>query len=364
MDSARCDNNGVRAQILTTPDPHSPLAHNHGNYGRDCAKDFDKWFMLNDPGQCPIERHLPFKYDSASNLWLYDSGAQGIPAPWKNNPNYKGFFVMDGLGWDDRLPCAGEKVKTGTSPDDCSPWKHFQPWDKDGTKSANYSMDHNFLFTTRFDHKFKYIASEMDQSAIKFSGDDDVWGFIRSYGDDPDPAYIEAQLFLDIGGVHAQLSDAAWLGPARNGDRGLNLKDGKSYEVVVFVAERQCCQSNVKLFAPITTCLCAPDDGTAPFGVDDDRFPPKCNPRLGGVDPHHDQCDGHTFDYVAETHMVKADAFANGISTGQENHKFCKTCQSECANTARGQQCAVCEECFMHPGGKLVCGIFSLDDLN
>lgn len=129
-------------------------------------------------------------------------------------------------------------------------------------------MDHNFLFTTRFDHKFKYIASEMDQSAIKFSGDDDVWGFIRSYGDDPDPAYIEAQLFLDIGGVHAQLSDAAWLGPARNGDRGLNLKDGKSYEVVVFVAERQCCQScaaaatHICSALPLASPLAPPQNAT------------------------------------------------------------------------------------------------------
>ena len=63
-DSARCDNIGVTSQAVASVNETSQkIAHNHGNFDRDCAKDFDKWFMLNDvslePRNVPTARHAP-----------------------------------------------------------------------------------------------------------------------------------------------------------------------------------------------------------------------------------------------------------------------------------------------------------------
>lgn len=102
-ETAACTSTGVTQGALSA-DPNPGTVKNP----RPCAKDFDTWYMMTDPGQCPLKRHLPFKYWNG-NLWQYDSSKQGVPAPEKSNPGYKGFFPLDNLGWNDTLPCRGSK---------------------------------------------------------------------------------------------------------------------------------------------------------------------------------------------------------------------------------------------------------------
>lgn len=252
------------------------------------------------------------------------------------NVPYKQFFPLDYLGWDDRLPCLGGKLPGQA----CTPWNY--------TDSPKYDLNHNFLFTTTFVRKFKYIAQYMNTHFIHFSGDDDVWGYVCS---DEDSNYAACKLVIDLGGVHPKETTGVWLGAAKDGLDGLNLIDGKVYTLKLFQAEQQCCASNFIMYAPMTECLCTPSDGGEAFGVEDDRFPRQCR-----LDPMSKDCDGHTFDYEEQGAMVVADsAFANGITTGIPAHAACKTCHSECAGTAPGQTCAVCPECKADANGNVKC---------
>lgn len=99
------------------------------------------------------------------------------------------------------------------------------------------------MFTTQFEVKFKYIESKMDQHFMRFFGDDDVWGYVSSFGDTVDPNYASAKLVMDIGGVHPAAEGKVFLGAAKGSVPGLNLKDGHRYALTLFHAERQCCQS-------------------------------------------------------------------------------------------------------------------------
>jgi len=340
--AADCDNSGVEAQALSTA-LDQPI-----NSTRSCAKDFQNWFNSQDPGVCPIKRYLPFKYDDEVHMWIYDSYSQGVPAPSANWKGYKGFFPLDGLGWDDRMPCQGVKPQseTNSTPETCTPWAKF-------VGAADYDILHNFLFTTRFEVRFKYIASKMGQHFLRFFGDDDVWGYIFSFGDErntADPNYSpNAKLVIDIGGVHPAAGEKVYLDDR---DGGLGLVDGKRYAITMFHAERQCCQSNFKMYAPYTECVCIPEDGGAPITPHDSNFPAACQ-----ADPH--SCDGGTFPYKEIGSQVKAlssTAWSNGIDVGRKiwSQEFCKTCKTECYGTPAGHTCTVCPECI-GTGGPAKC---------
>ncbi len=92
---------------------------------------------------------------------------------------------------------------------------------------------HNFGFTMEFHAQFQYKRGS--NQVFKFTGDDDVW------------VYIHDSLVIDLGGIHAPLTDSVNLDNLPAGF----LADGQVYPLDFFSAERHTSGSNIL----ITTSL-------------------------------------------------------------------------------------------------------------
>jgi fibro-slime domain-containing protein len=98
----------------------------------------------------------------------------------------------------------------------------------DGLGWGNENRNHNFHFTTELHTRFQYRGGE----TFRFTGDDDVWVFING------------QLAIDLGGVHAA-EDAQVSLDARAQDFGIEV--GKVYPFDLFQAERHTSESNFRV---------------------------------------------------------------------------------------------------------------------
>lgn len=104
----------------------------------------------------------------------------------------------------------------------------------DGELFGNEDNQHNFHFSMELHAKFNYKGTE----SFKFSGDDDVWVFING------------QLVIDLGGVHAAMTSEISL-PELVAQGKLNIKPGQSFDFDMFYMERHLSQSNLNISTDI-----------------------------------------------------------------------------------------------------------------
>jgi fibro-slime domain-containing protein len=98
----------------------------------------------------------------------------------------------------------------------------------DGTGWGNQGRAHNYHFTTEVHTEFAYKGGE----TFRFTGDDDLFVFINR------------RLAIDLGGVHAAVSDQVDL-DARAQELG--IETGKIYPLDLFHAERHTTESNFRV---------------------------------------------------------------------------------------------------------------------
>jgi fibro-slime domain-containing protein len=204
------------------------------------------------------------------------------------------FYPLDGLGWN-----AGPNPQT----------------DMDCNDSVT---PHNFSFTSELHYPFTYSASA-PVATFAFSGDDDVW------------AFINGQLVVDLGGVHAASGGSVTLDSTEA--TTLGLTDGGMYSIDLFQAERHTCGSTYTLtlsgFAHTSThCVTTCGDGivagaeVCDDGKNDGSYGgclPGCTglaPRCG--DSHVDAGNGEQCD--------------DGIENGATGDKCSATCQLLCGD--------------------------------
>ena len=161
---------------------------NNGGSGNGLASNesFSQWYRdiagVNKTKVIPLE----LRREAGTNKYVFDSATQ---EPWKSAG---GFFPINGqlLG-------------------------NYGDWGK------------NFHFTTEVRTQFVYQRGT--GQVFTFSGDDDVWVF------------VDGQLVIDLGGVHARRVQTIEL------DRLTWLEDGGTYALDLFHAERRTSQSNFRI---------------------------------------------------------------------------------------------------------------------
>lgn len=94
----------------------------------------------------------------------------------------------------------------------------------DGQLFGNQGNSHNYHFTLELHTTFTYLTGQ----TFNFTGDDDVW------------VYINNQLAMDLGGVHAAASGSVNLNT-------LGLTAGSTYDFDFYFAERHTTQSNLNI---------------------------------------------------------------------------------------------------------------------
>jgi fibro-slime domain-containing protein len=205
-----------------------------------CNDRIGEWFRVS--GQAgPDTPATQFVYNPANKQWSwtglvnYAPTGTARPNEWVG-PHYNANYAMADVVVYDSLPLKLIDTVRGMYQYNN---QAFFPLNNKGfgneTKKDCNGNVQNFSYTMEIHTFFTYSGGEV----FRFTGDDDVF------------AFINGQLAMDIGGVHAAVSDSIILD---NAAASLGLVKGKTYPFDFFYAERHTCAADIK----ITTDLFKP----------------------------------------------------------------------------------------------------------
>lgn len=201
-----------------------------------CNTMVGEWYRVS--GQTgPDTPSTQFVFDTVKKEWKwtglinYAPGGVTRPNEWVG-PNHDDNYAMTDLIMFDSLPFILIDSVIGMYEYNN---QQFFPLDGKGYGTQPAGSGHNFSFTMETHNFFTYSGGEV----FRFTGDDDVW------------AFINGQLAMDIGGVHAALSDSIIVD---NVAAQLNIEKDKTYAFDFFYAERHTTASTIR----ITTDLLKP----------------------------------------------------------------------------------------------------------
>jgi fibro-slime domain-containing protein len=205
------------------------------------------WY--HDKGCDPSVSANPYAFD----VWLDGSGnpmtlvlAQQSAGVYIYGFSDQAFFPLDGLGWN-------------------NPSQTLNPgWYNDPQTSLDTSTytdggapgQHNFSFTSELHYRFTYQAAAAAPT-FSFTGDDDVW------------AFVNGQLFMDLGGIHSHLTGTVTLDATTAST--FKLVDQGVYSIDLFQAERHVTQSTYAVTLgdfvhQISACVATCGDGLPASG--------------------------------------------------------------------------------------------------
>ncbi|MCK9522939.1 MAG: DUF4215 domain-containing protein [Proteobacteria bacterium] len=257
-----------------------------------CARNINTWFANDQASLVVVDKIIlyPDGYGNFVNRY----GPNGEKWSDNNGNLYDGnplFFPLDGYNTNDSGSRSQAKIPEQYGFDG---W----PWESD-VPGMSATM-HNFYFTSEVTFWFAY--DQNITSTLNFTGDDDVWVFVNG------------QLAVDLGGVHAPLNGSVTISATNN----FGMEHGHVYRINIFHAERKVEGSSFKLTLggfDTTRSICEPTcgDGIVSLGEEcDDGINEggygKCGPGCkldaycgdGIVQEEYEDCDDGNFDNYDE----------------------------------------------------------------
>lgn len=294
-------------------DPDGVAIHYCANFVQN-ADSFERWYNDVDAYNNTYQQHLILRRDTG-DTFIYDSNTHQADGTAYATNDPKGFWPLEGIAGVTKL------------------------------RQCNNGPMRNFHFTSEVHHWFQFDNTQ--ESTLTFTGDDDVFVFIAG------------TLVLDLGGIHERSVGSVTLTATGDAvqDRptgadvniDLNLEHGKIYEIIVFQAERNTCESNYRLELEnfnLAKSVCTPVCGDGVVTADEE-----CDDGDDNTDePEYGKCTDtcQLGPFCGDGSKTDDEACDNGVNTsiwGDDDQNACAPACTPVPACGDGNVDAEYEEC-------------------